>query len=101
MPAPRLKPGQSGKPSFQARGDRVRARARLRLFDGSYVQASGTGANEREARLACEEDIRTRLAAAPGDSELRPDDLVRKAARLFIDQCRIEETWPNPPRPER
>jgi len=93
-----LAPGQTGAVTCSPRNGRFRAKARLRLYDGSYVYVSGTGATEQAARAACEQAAQDRLGGAAGIADLRPDSLMGTAAREFIDQCRVEQTWPRPPR---
>jgi integrase len=93
-----LQPGQAGTTTFSVRGTKVRAKAKVRLFDGSYAWVSASGDNEKSARIACERAVEGRLGSALGDASLGPDTLLGVAARQFIDQCRIEQTWPRPPR---
>jgi hypothetical protein len=93
-----LDPGQTGAFAYVTRGSKVRATARLRLLDGVYAWVSGSPPTERAAREACEQAATDRLGGAPGSADLRPHDRVGLAARQFIDQCRVEQSWPRPPR---
>lgn len=94
----RLKPGEHGSVSYSVAADgRVRARARLRLLDGSEAQVSRVGRTRDDARSAVQEAISERLGAAQGSAELRPTSKVGLACRQWITEMRRRSEWPDPP----
>ncbi|MFJ1510304.1 tyrosine-type recombinase/integrase [Cellulosimicrobium funkei] len=70
---------------------------KLRLVDGTYTWVSASGDSKKAAKIACERAAEQRLAV-PGDSIVGPNTRLGVVARQFIDQCRVEQTWPQPPR---
>lgn len=98
MARPRLKPGEHGSVSYSVLDDgRVRARARLRLMDGSDAQVSRVGRTRDAARSAVQSAIAERLGAAQGSAELRPTSKVGLACRQWITEMRRRSLWPDPP----
>ncbi len=98
MPRQRLKPGEHGSISYAPfEGGRVRARARVRLPDGSEAQVGRVGRTRDEARSAVQAAIIERLGAARGSAELGPRSKVGLACRQWITELRERSTWPDPP----
>lgn len=92
-----LKPGEDGATSVSQRPNGAyRARARLRLFDSTEVQVARHGPSKAAARTALQNEITERLRAPAGSRMLRPDTKVGLAARQWIEEGRLQSTWPRP-----
>ncbi|WP_415296890.1 hypothetical protein [Cellulosimicrobium sp. SJTW-1] len=95
----RLKPGEHGEIFVKetASGE-FKARPRVRPLDGEMTEVSRTRKSNTAARLAVQNEIDELLKRPKGSVELRPDSKVGLAARQWIEQLRVEATWPRPRR---
>lgn len=95
----RLNPGEHGEIFIKktASGS-FQARVRVRLLDGSETQISRSRKTKAAARLAVQAEIDERLKRPRGSVDLKPDSKVGLAARQWIDELRVQATWPRPRR---
>ena len=93
-----LEPGEFGAISFSVMAaGTVKARVRVRLRSGDLERVIVTAPTEELARRRAQAEVTRRLNAAVGTADLGPRDTLAKAARQWVDQVRIESTWPDPP----
>ncbi|KAE8763426.1 tyrosine-type recombinase/integrase [Georgenia thermotolerans] len=95
----RLGPGEHGEIFISRhKSGSYQARVRIRLLNGEVTQVSRNRKSGSAARLAVQAEIDTLLNAPRGSAQLKPDSRVGLAARQWIDDLRLQSTWPNPPR---
>ncbi|QAY63556.1 hypothetical protein ET495_10190 [Xylanimonas allomyrinae] len=95
----RLNPGEHGEIFIKKTpSGSFQARVRVRLLDGSDTQISRSRKTRAAARLAVQAEIDERLKRPRGSVDLKPDSKVGLAARQWIDELRVQATWPRPRR---
>ncbi|MDR2453734.1 MAG: hypothetical protein LBD51_04135, partial [Bifidobacteriaceae bacterium] len=82
--------GEAGATKFLRRGDRVRATATVRLFNGERVSVSATGATKREAEDRLGEAIGFRLGRPPDAMSVDRETPLYVVAGQFFDQAYLE-----------
>lgn len=95
----KLKPGEHGEIFIkQTSSGSYQARVRVRLLDGTETQISRSRKTRASARLAVQAEVDDRLKRPKGSIDLRHDSKVGLAARQWIDELRVQATWPQPRR---
>jgi integrase len=105
VPRPRMKLGEWGRVSVthqrsedgrtwtavpegtrHRKGDRYRARAKVRDLDGLIREVERHAGSKAAAERALSEALRERVAPAPADAGIKPDTLMRDAAAVWWQQ---------------